>query len=242
MDVQIDEIAPDVFRLSTWLPQAELQFNHFLVRDEEPLLFHAGMRTFFPALHRAVARLLDPSTLRWVSFSHYEADECGALDSWLSVAPDASPLCGGVCATINLDDVASRKPRPLADDEVVVTGRRRFRYLATPHLPHGWDCGLLFEETEGTLFCSDLFLHRGKVEALTGGDIVERARRSLLDFEAGPLAHATPWTPRTAPLLERLADLAPRSLALMHGSSYSGDGAGALRGLAGVFAEVLGKE
>lgn len=240
MELHIDEIAPDLFRLSTYLPRADLQFNHFLLRDEEPLLFHTGMRSFFPAIHKGVSRLLDPSQLRWLAFSHYEADECGSLDQWLAVAPAARPLCGEVGAAVNIDDVAERKPRPLVDGEVAGTGRRRLRFLATPHLPHGWDSGLLFEETTQTLLCSDLFLHHGKVEPLTQGDIVGRARQSLLTLEAGPLAHSFPWTPRTAAHLGRLADLNPRCLALMHGSSFTGNGAEALGNLAEALFQVLG--
>lgn len=238
MDVRIDEIAPEVFRISTYLAPADLQFNHFLVRDDEPLLYHTGLRAFFPAVHEGVSRLLDPSSLRWIGFSHYEADECGSLDKWLSGAPEARPLCGDLCAAVNIDDVGERKACSLKDGEIVNTGRFRFRYLATPHLPHGWDSGLLYEETEGTLFCSDLFLHKGKVEALTTEDIVGRARQSLLDFEAGTLAHPFPWTPRTPGLFRRLAELAPRQLALMHGSSFSGNGGQALLALAKVFSEI----
>lgn len=239
METRIDEIAPDLFRISTYINKFDLQFNQFLVRDEEPLLFHTGMRGMFEPVREAVGKVIDPATLRWISFSHFEADECGSLNSWLAIAPQAAPVCGDVGALVNLNDFADRPARVLADGEVLGTGRRRFRFLATPHVPHGWDSSLLFEESGRTLFCSDLLLHNGQVEAVTEESILERARQSLLGFQASPLANAYPYTAQTAPTLERLAALAPERLATMHGSSFVGKGDGALREWAGLLREVL---
>jgi len=240
LKTQVDEIAPDLFRICTYIPKIDLQFNQFLVRDEEPLLYHTGMHGMFNMVHRAVARVLDPATLRWIGWSHFEADECGSLNKWLAAAPRAEPVCGMVGALVNINDFADRRARVLADNEGLATGRHRFRFLETPHVPHAWDCSLLFEETGKTLFCSDLLLQNGKVEPVTEQSVLEGARQSLLGFQAGPLANSYPYTPLTEPTLQRLADLAPERLAIMHGSSLVGDCGGALREWGGVLREVLG--
>jgi flavorubredoxin len=236
----ITEIAPQLFRISTYIPEADLQFCQFLARDDEPLLFHTGMRRLFPAVREAVASLIDPARLRWIGFSHFEADECGALNEWLAVAPQAEPVCSFVGKAVSVDDFADRPARALSHDEVLTTGRLRWRFQQTPQVPHCWDAGQLFEETHAVLLCSDLFTHNGDVEAITSSDIVARARKSLLDFEAGPLAHYMPYTPLTNGTLEKLASLAPRVLATMHGSTFTGDGATAVRGLARMLGEILG--
>ncbi len=237
---EVTEVAPDVFRISVYEPRLRLSFNHFVIRDDEPLLFHAGFRAMFSELKEAVSGLVDPATLRHIGFSHFESDECGALNQWLGLAPTAKPVCGLVGALVNINDFADREARVLQGDEVLVTGKRRFRLSQTPHLPHGWDAGLLFEETDKTLFCSDLLLQTGECAPLVSDSLVERARQALLEGEAGPFAHAVPYTAATGRLLESLAGEAPRTLATMHGSSYSGEGARQLRELAGVFREVLG--
>lgn len=237
---EVDEIAPDVFRISVYAPQLGLSFNHFLVRDDEPLLFHTGFRAMFAELREATARLIDPATIRHIGFSHFESDECGALNQWLELAPRATPVCGLVGALVNINDFAIREARVLSGEDVLVTGRHRFRLSATPHLPHGWDAGVLFEETGKTLFCSDLLLQMGETAPLTQDSIVERARQALIEGEAGPFAHATPYTQVTGRMLEKLAAQEPRTLATMHGSSYSGDGAHELREFAAVLSEVLG--
>lgn len=238
--MKIDEIAPDVFRLSLYAPDFNLQFNHFLVRDEEPLLYHTGMRRMFPAVRDAVARLLDPASLRWVGFSHFEVDECGALNEWLATAPRAQAVCSVVGCLVNMTDFASRPARGLTGDDVLETGRYRFRFRATPHLPHGWDAGVLFEETRGTLFCSDLFHHDGDVEAVTETDILGRVVEALRHYQAGPLMDYLPFTSRTQGMLDQLAAWHPRTLATMHGSTFVGDGARALRDLGRVMRDVLG--
>lgn len=236
----VTEVAPDLFRLSTFVPAFGLQFNQFLVRDEEPLLFHTGMRGLFPAVRDAVAEVLDPKTLRWVSFSHFEADESGALDDWLRVAPSAQAACGALAAMVSVDDVALRPARGLAHDEVLTTGRFRFRYRATPHVPHGWDAGLLFEETTRALFCSDLFFHGGDVEAVTRDDLVARYRDSLTDAKGTPLDFSVPYTEQTRPILQGIAALAPAILLPMHGSAWQGDGERAVLAMADMLDEVLG--
>ncbi|HEY6871382.1 MAG TPA: hypothetical protein VI298_01515 [Geobacteraceae bacterium] len=240
METRVDEIAPDLFRISTYIAKVRLQFNQFLVRDDEPLLYHTGMRRMFPQVRAAVAKIIDPASIRWIGFSHFEADECGALNEWLSLAPHAEPVCGVVGAAVNINDFAERRARVMADGEILATGSRSFRFLVTPQVPHAWDATLLFEETGKTLFCSDLFLHTGDVAPVTGDDPVVRARQALVEFQAGPLADSIPYTPFTAATLARLAELGPRLLAVMHGSSHAGDGGHALRELAGMLAAVLG--
>jgi flavorubredoxin len=236
---QIDEIAPDCFRISTYVPKYDLQFNQFLIRDDQPVLFHTGMMGMFNMVRKGVEKILDPATLRWISFSHFEADECGSLNAWLAIAPQAKPFCGPIGATVNINDFTGQRAHVLAAGEVLVTGRNRFQFLETPQVPHGWDAGLLFEETGKTLFCSDLFLQNGNVEPVTDKDLVERARRSLLTFEASPLADPFPYTAKTEETLHRLADLKPQRLATMHGSTFIGDGSEALHSLAVMMREVL---
>jgi flavorubredoxin len=235
----VTEIAPDTFRISIYVPEINLQFNHFLVRDDQPLLFHTGYKHTFPLVQQAVKTLIDPAKLRFVSFSHFESDECGALNEWLEQAPQAEAVCSFVGAMVNLNDFAIRAPRALSKDQVLETGRYRFRFISTPQLPHGWDAGVLFEETQRTLFCSDLFHQWGDVEALTESTVIERSRAALQQVQASPLANYMPYTANTGRILEELAHLEPGTLAIMHGSSFRGDGAGALRQLAGVMREVL---
>jgi flavorubredoxin len=238
---RIDEIAPDLFRISVYAPSFDLQFNHFLVRDDEPLLFHTGMRRMFPEIRDAVARLIDVPSLRWISWSHFEVDECGALNEWLVAAPRAQAACSQVGAMVNLEDFASRPPRGLAPDDVLETGRHRYRYVPTPHLPHGWDAGVLFEETDRVLLCSDLFHQIGDREPLTSGDIVGRWDAAMATMQAHPvLMDYVPFTPKTRDRLETLAGLEPRLLAAMHGSSFSGDGAAALRAAGDMLERRLG--
>jgi len=237
---QITEIAPDIYRISTFIPEVNLQFNQFLVKDDEPLLFHTGMKAMLPLVRDAVASLSDPSSIRWLGFSHFEADECGSLNEWLQTAPAAQPVCSLVGALVSINDFAIRPARGMTDGEVLSTGKYRFRFLHTPHVPHCWEAGLLFEETNGTLLCSDLFHQNGNVEPMTGSDLIERARKTLVDYQAGPFANYMPYTKHTDGILQGLADLKPRTIATMHGSTYAGDGERALRDLADVMREVLG--
>lgn len=237
----VTEIAPDTFRISTFNPDFGIQFNQFVIRDDEPFLMHTGLKRMFPATLAAVRTILDPAALRWIGFSHFESDECGALNEWLAVAPRAQALCSFVGAMVTVNDFADRAARPLADDEVVPIGRHRLRFLATPHLPHGWDAGFFFDDAERTLFCSDLFFQPGEAEPLIEAGVVERARAAIVAGMAGPLAHDVPYTADTDRTLRRLAALEPRTLAVMHGSSFRGDGGRAIRELATVVAELLGR-
>jgi flavorubredoxin len=237
---QITEIAPDTFRLSTYIPDINLQFNQFLVRDEQPLLFHTGMRGLFPVVRDAVATLLDPAAIQWIGFSHFEADECGSLNEWQTLAPSATAVCSYVAKMVSVDDVLSLRPaRALEDNEVLCTGKYRFRFLQTPQVPHCWEASLMFEETQGTLFCSDLFHQEGDVEPSTSADVVGRFRETLVSYQQGPLANYLPYTPHTEPTMQRLAALKPRTLAAMHGSTFVGDGARAIDDLAQVMKDVL---
>ncbi|HET6892228.1 MAG TPA: hypothetical protein VFH31_14090 [Pyrinomonadaceae bacterium] len=239
MKSNVTEIAPDVFRISTFNPDFGIQFNQFLIRDDEPFIMHTGMKKMFPTTLEAIASIINPTTLRWVGFSHFESDECGALNDWLSVAPNAEPVCSFVGAVVSVNDFAIRPPRPLNDNEVFGIGRRRLRFLATPHVPHAWDAGLFFEETEKTLLCSDLFFQPGDPEPLTESDLVGSAKDAIIAGLASPLANDMPYTPYTNKTLLRLAELQPKTLAVMHGSSFRGDGRQAITDLAGVIKEAL---
>lgn len=238
---RVAEIAPDHYSISIYVREFNLRFNHFLIKDDEPLLFHTGMKRMFPLVRDAVARVIDPSSLRWISFSHFEADECGALNEWLALAPHAEPACGLVGAQVSVNDFALRHARVLAHDEILTTGKYRLRLRETPHVPHSWEAIVLFEEVTRTLLCSDLFTHEGDVEASTESDVVDRAKRALIEGQKGPFANAYPYTPLTEPTLHGLADLHPKQLAVMHGSTFVGDGGRALRDLALVMRQVLGE-
>jgi len=238
METKVDEIAPRIYRLSTFLPAVGpkgFTFNQFLVDAEEPLLFHCGQRALFPAVSQAAARIMDLRRLRWIAFSHIEADECGALVEWLDAAPAATVTHGAIGCAIWLNDQAPRPPRALADNEALDLGGRRVRRLDTPHVPHCWDAGLLYEETTGTLFTSDLFTHVGNPAALTDGDLMGPAIAAEKQFGY------TALTPATGATIRRLAKLEPRTLAVMHGSSFSGAAAPVLETLAMFYDDRLRK-
>src|SRR4029078_8664327 len=187
MTPRIDEVAPDLYRISLYVKEFDLQFNHFLIKDEEPLLFHTGMRGMFPLVREAVASVIDPAQLRWIGWSHFEVDECGALNEWLAAAPQRVPVCGGLRAMINIGDFSNRPPRALKPDETLETGRHRFRFVPTPHLPHGWDAGVLFEETDRVRLCSDLMHQLGDVEPVTTADVVGRYRQAFETYQQSPV-------------------------------------------------------
>jgi len=239
---QVTEIAPDVYRISVLYNEINLQFNHFLIKDDEPLLFHTGLRRMFPEVREAVASLIDPARLRWLSWSHFESDECGALNDWLGLAPHAEPACNMVGALVNVNDFSARPARILGPADTLTTGKYRFRYVSTPQLPHGWDAGVLFEQTNRTLLCSDLFHQDGDVEPLVHSSVLDRVAGTLSAYQQGPLANYVPYTANTGRVLRDLAALKPRTLAIMHGSSYSGDCDKELMGLAEVMKRVLGTE
>ncbi len=241
MDSKVNEIAPDVYRISTFHPDYGIQFNQILIKDDEPFLMHTGFKKMFPITLEAVSSIIAPSQLRWIGFSHFESDECGALNEWLGIAPHAQAVCSFVGAEVNLKDFADRPARALSDDEVFEIGSHRLRFLATPHCPHGWDAGLFFEENDRTLLCSDLFFQPGDPEPLIESGIVERARESIIAGMAGPLAKDMPYTNYTDGTLQRLAALEPQTLATMHGSSFRGDGRAAIVSLAEVIKETIGK-
>ena len=230
METKIDEIADGIYRLSVHVPDiappAGFTFNHFLIRADEPMLFHCGLRGMFPTLSDAVGRLMPVDDLRWVGFGHVEADECGSMNSWLAAAPRAQIVHGTTACMVSVNDLADRPPRALADGETVDLGGKRLRYIDTPHVPHGWEAGVFYEEATGTLLCGDLFTHVGNTAATTDKDIVGPA------IEAERMFHYTSLGPRTAPNIRKLAALAPRALALMHGASYHGNGSRALHALA----------
>lgn len=241
MPATTTEIAPDVFRISVFAEWANLQFNHFLVRDEEPLLYHTGLRGMHADIREAVSKLIRLADLRHIGFSHFESDECGALNEWLGAAPKADVVCGGLGALVSVNDFIGREARALGDGETFSTGKYRFRYCRTPHLPHGWDAGALFEETQSTLFCSDLFHQSGDVEAITSSDVVGRSYESMKEYQAGILADYVPYTPLTGRNLEKLAALKPKTLAVMHGSSFRGDCTKAFDDLHRAYREVFGR-
>ena len=230
MQTQIDEIADGIYRLSTHVaevaPPAGFTFNQFLVMADEPMLFHCGMRGLFPLVSAAVGKLMPVERLRWISFGHVEADECGAMNQWLAAAPRAEVTHGMTACMVSLNDLADRLPRPLQDDDVIDLGGKRIRYIDTPHVPHGWEAGVLFEETTKTLLCGDLFSHIGSGPALTEQDILEQAIAAEEMFQASSLAPAMGRT------IRKLANFGPTTLGVMHGSSYRGDGAAALQSLA----------
>src|SRR5574338_1052591 len=235
----VNEIAPDFYRISTYISEINLQFSQFLINDEEPLLFHTGMIALFLLVRDAVATVIDPAKIRWISFSHFEADECGSLNEWLQIAPAAQPTCSMVGALVSINDFAQRPARGLTDGEVLSTGQYRFRFMQTPHVPHCWEAGLMFEETQRTLLSSDLFPQNGDVEPLTDSDVIDRTRNTLVEYQAGPFADYMPYTKHTDPILQKLADLKPRTIAPMHGSAFTGDGERAIHDLAVFMREVL---
>lgn len=227
---RVDEIADGIYRISTSVAPADFPggftFNQFLIEDERPLLFHTGLRRLFPAVREAIATVLPPDRLRYLAFSHVEADECGSLNEFLALAPDAEVLCGALAADVSIRDLADRAPRALQDSEEISLGRHQVRWLYTPHTPHGWECGYLYETSTRTLFCGDLFTQGGHEHvAVTEDDILAESEkmRSMMDYYA--------HSPDTGELLEKLAVTEPTTLACMHGASFRGDGGKLLRAL-----------
>ncbi len=236
METKLDEIADGIYRISTWVPEvvppAGFTFNQFLIDAEEPLLFHTGPRGMFPLVAEAVAKVVSVESVRWITFGHVEADECGSMNMWLAAAPQAQVAHGALGCEVSLDDMCDRPPRPMADGEVIDLGGRRVRHIDTPHVPHGWEARVLFEETTNTLLCGDLFSQLGGgATAMTSDDLVEPAMAAEAMFRASSMA------PTTAEVMRRLGDLAPTTLAIMHGTSFQGDGARALYDLAGAYEE-----
>lgn len=232
----VHEIADGIYRINTPVPMpggGQFSFNQYLIVDDAPLLFHTGPRGLYPLVSEAVGQVVPLDTLRYLAVSHFESDECGALNQFLAAAPEAVPVCSNIGAMVSLGDYADRAPKPLADDEELPLGRHTLRWLDTPHVPHGWDCGLMMESTTRTLLCGDLFTQGGHGDvALTESDILGPSEkfRQPLDY----FAHA----PQTQATLDRLARLEPETMACMHGSAWKGDGAALLRALAGELARA----
>src|ERR1700722_4869166 len=239
LQTKVDEIASGIFRISTWVPgitEHGFTFNQFLLTGDEPFLFHCGMRQLFPLVSAAIATVIPVEQLRWISFAHIEADECGAMNMLLAAAPQAQVIHGPLACMLSLTDMCDRPP-VVTDTEPGDThdiGGDRPRYIATPHVPHNWESGLWFDETTSTLLAGDLFTHTGQCPALTESDCIAPA------LEAEELFHATGLTTNLAPTLEQLAQLTPTTLALMHGASFTGDGAAQLRGLSDAYASMIG--
>lgn len=237
MHTTIEPIANGILRLSTHVPDvappAGFTFNQFLIEAEQPMLFHCGQRFLFPSVSAAVASILPLEQLRWISFGHIEADECGAMNCWLAAAPDAQVVYSELGCQISVSDLADRPPRPLGDGELLDLGGKRVRLIPTPHVPHGWEAQVMFEETTRTLFCGDLFTHVGNTEPLTNASIVEQA------ISAEDMFQATSIGSLTAPTIRRLAALRSDRLALMHGSSFEGDVAQQLQRLADYYETKL---
>jgi flavorubredoxin len=237
METTIHEVAPDIFRLSTHIdevaPPAGFSFNQFLIRGDEPFLFHTGMRQLFPLVSDAVSRLIAIDDLRWISFAHVEADELGAMNNFLAAAPNAQVVHGALAVDISLNDLADRAPRAMGDDEVLDVGGHRLRFLPTPHVPHNWESGLWFDDTTRTLLAGDLFTQVGSAGPVTSDDMIEAS------LTAEEIFHFTSLGPNVVPTLRRLATLQPTTLATMHGPSYQGDGSAQLRSLASAYARVV---
>jgi flavorubredoxin len=232
MDTQVTEIADRIYRLSTHVPDigpTGFTFNQYLINGAEPLLFHTGLRQMFPLLVEAIATVTPVERLRWITFGHLEADECGAMNELLAVAPQAEVAHGALGCLVSLNDLANRPPVPLSDGQVIEIGDHRLRHIDTPHVPHAWEARVLYEETTQTLLCGDLFTQLGNPPATTTDDILEAAAM------AEDVFGATCLTPQTGATIRGLAALAPTTLAVMHGSCLQGDGASALIALADAY-------
>jgi flavorubredoxin len=236
METTVTEINDRIYRISTFIPDAGMNFNQFVIDADQPLVFHTGHRQLFPLVSEAVRTVVDPSTIRWISYGHFEADECGAVNQWLQAAPDAQVVQGMTGVLVSMADAADREPRALMDGEVLDLGGKRVRWIDTPHVPHGWDAGVIYEETTGTLLCGDLVTRTGDTPALVSDDILTPA------IEAENLFHDTAVTANTGPTMRRLAELEPTTLGLMHGASFNGaDSGDLLRALADHFDGELAK-
>jgi flavorubredoxin len=236
MQPSVTEIADDIYRISTFVPEVSPEgftFNQFLVAADQPLLFHTGPRGMYPLVAEAVATVLPVESLRWITFGHVESDECGSMNMWLTAAPDSQVAHGALGCDVSLNDLCDRPPRPLEDGEVIDLGGKRVRQISTPHVPHGWEAQVLYEETTNTLLCGDVFSQVGRGPALTTDDVVEPA------MAAEDMFHATCLAPHTAQTLRALGDLEPTTLAIMHGSSFQGDGKGALYDLADRYEKLI---
>ncbi|MGD0310850.1 MAG: MBL fold metallo-hydrolase [Acidimicrobiales bacterium] len=238
METRVDEIAERIYRMSTFVPTigpSGFTFNQFLIDAEEPTIFHTGPRGIFPSVSESIATVMPLDRLRWIMFGHLESDECGAMNLFLEVAPNARVAHTAVGCMVSIDDLADRSPVPTAPDASFDIGGRRIRSIDTPHVPHGWDAHVIYEETTGTLFCGDLLTQVGDGPALTENDLIGAA------IEAEDMFGASCLTPHTAPTIRGLAELNPARLAIMHGSSFDGDATDALHAIAGEYERRLNR-
>jgi flavorubredoxin len=222
METTTHEIADGIHRISTFVDGPNLPFNQYLVVADEPLLFHLGHRQLFPLVSDAVNRIVPMESVRWLTFGHVEADECGSMNEWLAAAPDATVVHGATGVLVSLNDLADRAPRMAGNGEVIDLGGKQVRWIDTPHVPHAWEAGLLYEETTGTLCCGDLFTAIGEAPPTTSDDIVGPA------IAGEEIFHATSLTPSTAPTIRSLSELDASTLGLMHGPAFTGDVRGSL--------------
>jgi flavorubredoxin len=230
METRVAEVADGVHQLATFFPEMNFGFNQYLVAADEPLLFHTGMRGLFPLVSDAVSRVLPAESLRWVGFGHVEADESGSMNEWLALAPAATVVQSQIGCMVSISDLADRAPRPLADGEKLDIGGHVLQWFDTPHVPHAWEAGLLYDATTRTLFCGDLFARWGEYAASTTDDIVGPAVQAEDDAPGALSLH-----PASGATIRRLAELDVDTLALMHGPTFTGDCRTALRDLAGDF-------
>lgn len=238
METRVDEIADGIFRISTFLPDVMpdgFTFNQYLINADEPFLFHCGGRGLFEMVSMAAETIVPLEKIRWISFGHVESDECGSMNQWLAVAPSAQVVHGAIACMVSLNDLADRPPRALQNNEVLDLGGRRVRYIDTPHVPHAWESGLVFEEITKTLFTGDLFTQLGDGPAITDESIVSNS------IIAEEMFHAMALTPSTAPTIRALKSLNPEHLAVMHGSCFKGDCHAELEALAAYSEEALAK-
>jgi flavorubredoxin len=229
METAVDEIADHIYRLSTFVPDigpTGFTFNQFVIDADEPAIFHTGPRAMFPLVSEAVASVVPLDQLRWIMFGHLESDECGAMNLFLAAAPNSEVAHGAMGCMVSINDLADRPPAQIQPEGTHDLGGKFLRNIDTPHVPHGWDAHVLYEETTGTLFCGDLLSQVGQGPALTNNDVIDAAA------ETEDMFGSTCLTPSTAPTIRQLAELEPKTLAIMHGSSYNGDGAKALLALA----------
>lgn len=232
METRIAEVAEEIYQLTTHIAEIDFCFNQYLIAGEEPTLFHTGGIGLFPLVKEAMAKVLDPSTLRWISFGHVESDESGSMNMWLDVAPNATVAVGATACMVSVNDLAARPPRMMVGDERIETSKHRLRWIDTPHTPHGWEAGVLYDEITKTLFCGDLLTRTGSYEPVSGGDPVGPAAA------AEDMYNALALHPTSPSQIRGLAELDLDRLALMHGPVYDGDCKGALIALA---ADVEGR-
>ena len=228
METRVTEVADGVHQLTTHIAEMDFGFNQYLINADEPMLFHTGMRGLFPLVSDAISRVVPLTTLRWVAFGHVEADECGSMNQFLAAAPQATVTQGMTGCMVSINDLADRAPRPLANGEVLDIGSHRMRWIDTPHVPHGWEAGVVFDETTGTLFCGDLFTRWGAYQATIDDDVLGPALAADANDDFGS------WSLRahSGSVVRELAELDVTTLALMHGPAFTGDCPAALRGLA----------